>query len=644
MADPELNINISVNTGEANRKLVETSQSFQRFSRDIKAIGKDLQQVSRDLVQFSGAITTGFGVAFANARKDIPAVDSQLKGLSNSFQVMSNSLASAALPTLQEFGNFMNNTAIAIQNFTANNEALVNSVLKYSALTLAITTLAFGFARLLKFIGEVGVLLSKLGAIIFTTTGLVVGLTVAIVLLLDKFNLLRDRFAPLNAGFVGMGNAIAQAIAKTFGATPNQGGAGIIDTFTKALNDALKTLDEFAKNTQKQAERMVDSFGKFRVGFQSVFKDLSDLIQQFGQQVAQSLDKALGDTLFNTITGRIQGLKSVLISFGEDVLRFFTQLASNRILGLLFGTESGSRGLFSGFGRLGAGASRLFGGFGGGGRNQAVDKNSRQFEDLTDNMRKFARVKDELMENFRKLSRVVEDLIRNFRNVGQGQGGGNGNESVPEGLIGTEAQAGVEQLNQSLTSTSALVGNIWSGFKGISKEIIAVGKTYAIVNAFMIGITGAAAAITYAIIATLAAALAAAWMPAAILASIATLGGAAAIGTAAVFAALGGAQASLAASTAGSFSVGGAGNVESGQFGQLGVGAEGGIVSRPTLALIGEAGPEAVVPLNKTSGSRPLGGGETKVQIDINQAILNNPENMRQFVRLLSEQLGRQLA
>ena len=38
------------------------------------------------------------------------------------------------------------------------------------------------------------------------------------------------------------------------------------------------------------------------------------------------------------------------------------------------------------------------------------------------------------------------------------------------------------------------------------------------------------------------------------------------------------------------------------------VGATGGIVTRPTLAMIGEAGPEAVVPLNRTPGSSPLGG------------------------------------
>jgi hypothetical protein len=38
-------------------------------------------------------------------------------------------------------------------------------------------------------------------------------------------------------------------------------------------------------------------------------------------------------------------------------------------------------------------------------------------------------------------------------------------------------------------------------------------------------------------------------------------------------------------------------------------GATGGIVTQPTLAVIGEAGPEAVVPLNRTPGSSPLPGG-----------------------------------
>jgi hypothetical protein len=45
-----------------------------------------------------------------------------------------------------------------------------------------------------------------------------------------------------------------------------------------------------------------------------------------------------------------------------------------------------------------------------------------------------------------------------------------------------------------------------------------------------------------------------------------------------------------------------------GAGGRLVAGAEGAIVTRPTGALIGEAGPEAVIPLNKMPGASPLGG------------------------------------
>jgi len=47
--------------------------------------------------------------------------------------------------------------------------------------------------------------------------------------------------------------------------------------------------------------------------------------------------------------------------------------------------------------------------------------------------------------------------------------------------------------------------------------------------------------------------------------------------------------------------------------------AEGGIVTRPTLALIGEAGPEAVVPLNRAGGM--AGGGGPTYQITVNTGV-----------------------
>jgi hypothetical protein len=49
-------------------------------------------------------------------------------------------------------------------------------------------------------------------------------------------------------------------------------------------------------------------------------------------------------------------------------------------------------------------------------------------------------------------------------------------------------------------------------------------------------------------------------------------------------------------------------------------GATGGIVTRPTLAVIGEAGPEAVVPLNRAPGASPLPGGGGGMSVTVNMA------------------------
>jgi len=67
-----------------------------------------------------------------------------------------------------------------------------------------------------------------------------------------------------------------------------------------------------------------------------------------------------------------------------------------------------------------------------------------------------------------------------------------------------------------------------------------------------------------------------------------------------------------------------------------GAGATGAIVNRPTVALIGEAGPEALIPLNRTQGNGPLpsgGRGVTNITINTNadpQAVV---EAIRQWER-----------
>lgn len=71
------------------------------------------------------------------------------------------------------------------------------------------------------------------------------------------------------------------------------------------------------------------------------------------------------------------------------------------------------------------------------------------------------------------------------------------------------------------------------------------------------------------------------------------------------------------------------------------VGAEGGIVRRPTLAVIGDRGPEAVIPLNQTPGSSPLGGG---VGGGVNIGItINTGLGADQILSMVNRQLSEKL-
>jgi len=68
-----------------------------------------------------------------------------------------------------------------------------------------------------------------------------------------------------------------------------------------------------------------------------------------------------------------------------------------------------------------------------------------------------------------------------------------------------------------------------------------------------------------------------------------------------------------------------------------GYGAEGAIVRRPTFALIGEAGPEALIPLNRTRGNGPVEGAlGSNITINVNAGIgTNGAEVGRQIVDAL---------
>jgi len=69
--------------------------------------------------------------------------------------------------------------------------------------------------------------------------------------------------------------------------------------------------------------------------------------------------------------------------------------------------------------------------------------------------------------------------------------------------------------------------------------------------------------------------------------------------------------------------------------------ATGGIVTQPTLALIGEAGPEAVVPLSGSSGGSP--GGAGAINISIGNLYGTDQSAARDFANMIAKMLNQQL-
>jgi phage-related protein len=63
-------------------------------------------------------------------------------------------------------------------------------------------------------------------------------------------------------------------------------------------------------------------------------------------------------------------------------------------------------------------------------------------------------------------------------------------------------------------------------------------------------------------------------------------------------------------------------------------GASGGIVTQPTFALIGEAGPEAVIPLNQMPGAYPLRGGRggSVITINVQAGLVSSPDQVGQQI------------
>ena len=74
--------------------------------------------------------------------------------------------------------------------------------------------------------------------------------------------------------------------------------------------------------------------------------------------------------------------------------------------------------------------------------------------------------------------------------------------------------------------------------------------------------------------------------------------------------------------------------------------AAGGIVNSPTMAIVGEAGPEAVIPLSQLNGAGGLGGGaagQTVINVNINGGNYMDQGAAKTFANIIARTVNQQV-
>lgn len=630
MADFRLSGVLDFDTTTAINSIEKFTKKVESQGQALRTIGSDLQTFSGLIAQAGAAITGSIGAAFASASEEIPEVNEVLNSVKESFNSISVEIARAVLPTMQTLSGVIKGLSNVVKGFVERHGELLRQFLKYGAIAIGVSGLMFALGGLFRVVGLVITITTKLIAVFGAFQLVLSPITLSIAAVGLSLFAISKIFPQVGTAISGFSQSVKNSIFSLLG----------LDTL---IGGVRKAIDDARSDFKKATEETTKLFSSFTSGFKSNLNSLKDNLKTFGASVSASLNSALSDTIFNSITGKVTNLKELLISFGNDIARAFSNFAANEVLALLFGDKSGSRG-------------GLFGGLFGGGNSGAAnkikklgnesDRTGDKFRALQRNMDLFADAKDRVINKFDKFtSGSDEGITGKPGSLGFGSPIAAGLSGALSGIgkIGDDTIESVENFTEKISVTQEMVNGVVQGFKNMQKETKKQVATYAVSSAAMVGISAVASAATVGIVGAAASALAAAWAPAAVLAAIATFGAAAVIGTGLTTAAVTSLP-QLASATsqqgsqsfAGNISFGGGGGVE-------GFGAEGAIVNRPTVALIGEAGTEAVVPLNKTSGNSPLGGlgGSKTINMYIDHVDVNDPSDMPRFMARVKEELGR---
>ena len=381
------------------------------------------------------------------------------------------------------------------------------------------------------------------------------------------------------------------------------------DDVLTLVADALKSALLAAINFVITAvERLLELLAKLPL-IGGSFEFLAEKVDQ----LRQTVDGLANDSLDN--------LKNSLANIGEDAKAFFQPL-----------TDS-----LQGMGLFGGGATAGPAG-GGGAQASGGGMPPQLLEGITGQAQEaqivwqaaFAQMAQDMKVQFDAMNQTVlgfgDGLTAFLESLKAKWGAGFGSmRNFISNFVQVSAKTIADGLGTAISDIILGTKSASEAFKEFGKLIIRAIVEFVAEYVAQLLVAKAFSLIFSAFIATTAGAIANAWLPAAVLATIATLGAAAIQAPIAIGGALG-----VTAGAVNAFAGAAGGGAKKTQHG--------GIVTSPTFALIGEAGPEAVVPLDRAGG---FGETVVNVTVQVDKALLNSAENIDEFATMLARKIGR---
>ena len=150
---------------KVRKEVVNSDREFKRFNTELRSFGRNMTQLGSTIRNTGLAITGTFAASFLSARESIAPVNNALNEITTSFGHMSDELARAAVPTLQEFSNTIQDVEVFMTRFVRENREFVNTVLKFGGFAAVLGTLIVTIGILAKNLTNILVLLKELGIV-----------------------------------------------------------------------------------------------------------------------------------------------------------------------------------------------------------------------------------------------------------------------------------------------------------------------------------------------------------------------------------------------------------------------------------------------------------------------------------------------